>query len=92
MVCFQVKFSRNPQAKFSLHYDKLVVDKEVFTYNELSGRVEADAAPDERCRSPVRSPTPQKGVRSGRSLSRTSSRGKKKKVEKSFSVGKHYDR
>ena len=62
----------------------------MFTYNELSGRVEADVPPDERCRSPGRSPTPQKGFRSARSLSRISSRGKKKKVEKSFSVGKQY--
>ena len=31
---------RQPQAKFALHYDKLVVDKEVYTFNEISAKVE----------------------------------------------------
>ena len=31
---------RQPQAKYTLHYDKLVVDKEVYTFNEIAGKVE----------------------------------------------------
>ena len=37
---------RNPTAKFTLQYDKLFVDKEIYVYNELSGRVEPLAAND----------------------------------------------
>ena len=31
---------RQPQSKFSLRYDKLLVDKQVFAFNEISGCVE----------------------------------------------------
>ena len=31
---------RQPQAKYALHYDKLVVDKEVYTFNDISAKVE----------------------------------------------------
>ena len=30
---------RTPLAKFALHYDKLMVDKDVYTFNEITGKV-----------------------------------------------------
>jgi len=33
-------YFRQPQSKFSLRYDKLLVDKEIYAFNEISGCVE----------------------------------------------------
>ena len=37
---------RRPAAKFSLRYDKLFIDKDVFMYNDLTGQVEQMHHPD----------------------------------------------
>ncbi len=37
--------SRHPSAKFSLQYDRLFVDKRIFVFNEMSGRVEEQQGP-----------------------------------------------
>ena len=31
---------RRPQSKFSLQYDKLIIDNEIYMFNDLTGKVE----------------------------------------------------
>ena len=31
---------RRPQSKFSLQYDKLIVDNEIYMFNDMTGKVE----------------------------------------------------
>ena len=64
-----------------------MVDKDIYTFNEVTGQVELSSqgmGADERSISPTSSPTTPHHPRS---KSRSKSSGRKKKLEKSFSTG-----
>ena len=82
---------RQPLAKMSLRYDKLIMGKDVFTYNEVTGMVEltgSGVGSEEGGRvSPTSQPTTPHHARA---KSRSKSSGRRKRLEKAFSTGIHY--
>ena len=82
---------RQPLAKMSLRYDKLIMGKDVFTYNEVTGMVELTGSGlgfEEGGRiSPTSQPTTP---HHGRAKTRSKSSGRRKKLEKAFSTGRIY--
>ena len=78
---------RQPLAKMSLRYDKLIMGKDVFTYNEVTGMVEltgAGVGSEEGGRvSPTSQPTTPHHARA---KTRSKSSGRRKKLEKAFST------
>ena len=79
---------RQPLAKMSLRYDKLIMGKEVYTYNEVTGQVElmvSGLGSEEGGRhSPSSQPTTP---HHSRAKTRSKSSGRRKKLEKAFSTG-----
>ena len=76
---------RAPTSKMTLRYDKLMIDKDVYTYNEVAGVVELQTSTVEEGRV---SPTSQPNTpHHTRVRARSKSSGRKKKLEKSFSTG-----
>ena len=80
---------RQPLAKMSLRYDKLIMGKEVYTYNELTGLVElmvSGVGSEEGGgrHSPTSQPTTP---HHSRTKTRSKSSGRRKKLEKAFSTG-----
>eukprot|EP00090_Calanus_glacialis_P016150 TRINITY_DN25368_c0_g1_i1.p1 TRINITY_DN25368_c0_g1~~TRINITY_DN25368_c0_g1_i1.p1 ORF type:complete len:400 (-),score=143.35 TRINITY_DN25368_c0_g1_i1:250-1449(-) len=77
---------KNPLGKFTMRYDKLMVDKDIYTFNEITGQVELTTpgmVADDGSMSPTSSPTTPHHPRS---KSRSKSSGRKKKLEKSYST------
>jgi len=78
---------RQPLAKMSLRYDKLIMGKEVYTYNEVTGLVELTVSglsgEDGGRHSPTSQPTTPHHARA---KSRSKSSGRRKKLEKAFST------
>ena len=78
---------RNPGLKMSLRYDKLMIDKEVYTCNEVTGQVELQLASGHEEGGRV-SPTSQPNTpHHARARVRSKSSGRRKKLEKAFSTG-----
>ena len=81
---------RQPLAKMSLRYDKLIMGKDVFTYNEVTGMVEltgSGVGAEEGGRvSPTSQPTTPHHARA---KSRSKSSGRRKRLEKAFSTGRY---
>ena len=76
---------RAPTSKMTLRYDKLMIDKDVYTYNEVAGVVELQTSSVEEGRV---SPTSQPNTpHHNRVRARSKSSGRKKKLEKSYSTG-----
>ena len=79
---------RQPLAKMSLRYDKLIMGKDVFTYNEVTGMVELTGpgvgSEDGGRVSPTSQPTTPHHARA---KSRSKSSGRRKRLEKAFSTG-----
>ena len=79
---------RQPLAKMSLRYDKLIMGKDVFTYNEVTGMVELTGpgvgSEDGGRVSPTSQPTTPHHARA---KTRSKSSGRRKKLEKAFSTG-----
>ena len=72
----------------TLRYDKLMIDKDVYTYNEVAGVVELQTSSVEEGRV---SPTSQPNTpHHNRVRARSKSSGRKKKLEKSYSTGFTY--
>ena len=81
---------RNPGLKMSLRYDKLMIDKEVYTYNDVTGQVELQLASGHEEGGRV-SPTSQPNTpHHGRARVRSKSSGRRKKLEKAFSTGEMF--
>lgn len=79
---------KNPGLKMSLRYDKLMIDKEVYTYNEVTGQVELQLGSGHEEGGRV-SPTSQPNTpHHGRARVRSKSSGRRKKLEKAFSTGR----
>ena len=80
---------RQPLAKMSLRYDKLIMGKDVYTYNEVTGMVELTGSglgsEDGGRISPTSQPTTPHHKKS-----RSKSSGRRKKLEKAFSTGRKY--
>jgi len=77
---------KNPLAKFTMRYDKLMVDKDIYTFNEITGQVELTTpgmVAEDGSMSPTSSPTTPHHPRS---KSRSKSSGRKKKLEKAYST------
>ena len=80
---------RNPGCKMSLRYDKLIINKEVYTYNEVTGLVELQLASGHEEGGRV-SPTSQPNTpHHARARIRSKSSGRRKKLEKAFSTGQY---
>ena len=77
---------RSPTSKMSLRYDKLMIDKDVYTYNEVAGIVELQTPANEE--GGRVSPTSQPNTpHHARTRVRSKSSGRRKKLEKAFSTG-----
>ena len=71
-------------------YDKLMIDKDVYTYNEVAGVVELQTPGYEE--GGRISPTSQPNTpHHARARVRSKSSGRRKKLEKAFSTGIHFD-
>jgi len=76
---------RSPTSKMSLRYDKLMIDKDVYTYNEVAGIVELQTPANEE--GGRVSPTSQPNTpHHARTRVRSKSSGRRKKLEKAFST------